>query len=135
MYNHELNTNYRNYVNTASELFMGMLSNMSPQDAVLIKQGKYLEQPRPSIRIFACDVLGESDDQYNPHLLIHASLNYKWICLTLSRFLVGLIRLKHSAKILDFYAVQYKILAFRHFSFLRQILPIRSRNRIARRNN
>lgn len=54
---------HRNYVNTASELFMGMLSNMSPQDAVLIKQGKYLKQPRPLIRIFECDVLGESDEE------------------------------------------------------------------------
>lgn len=51
-----------NYTDIASELFMGMLDNMSPQDAVLIKQGKYLEQPRPLIRIFECDVLGESDE-------------------------------------------------------------------------
>lgn len=51
-----------NYIDIASELFMGMIDNMSPQDAVLIKQGRYLEQPRPLIRIFECDVLGEPDE-------------------------------------------------------------------------
>ncbi|MDE6626904.1 MAG: DUF4393 domain-containing protein [Lachnospiraceae bacterium] len=51
-----------NYTDVASELFMNILDNMSPQDAVLIKQGKYLEQPRPLIRIFECDILGESDE-------------------------------------------------------------------------
>lgn len=53
---------HKNYTDIASELFMGILDNMSPQDAVLIKQGKYLEQPRPLIRIFECDVLGEADE-------------------------------------------------------------------------
>lgn len=51
-----------NYIDIASELFMGMIDNMSPQDAVLIKQGRYLEQPRPLIRIFECDVLGKPDE-------------------------------------------------------------------------
>lgn len=53
---------HQNYTDVASELFMGILGNMSPQDAVLIKQGKYLEQPRPLIRIFECDILVESDE-------------------------------------------------------------------------
>lgn len=53
---------HQDYVYTTSELFMGILKNMTPQDAVLIKQGNYLEQPRPLIRIFECETLGECDE-------------------------------------------------------------------------
>lgn len=53
---------HQDYMHFASKLFMGVLNNMTPQDAVLIKQGHYLEQSCPLIRIFECETLGECDE-------------------------------------------------------------------------
>lgn len=53
---------HQDYAHSAAELFMGVLKNMTPQDAVLIKQGHYLEKPRPLIRIFECETLGGCDE-------------------------------------------------------------------------
>jgi len=47
----------------ASDIFMEMLKTMTHQDALLIIEGQYLEEPRPLIRIFECDTLGAEDEE------------------------------------------------------------------------